>query len=146
MARRLTLLRGRSTDQGTPGVLLREDGSRVFHSLELPWRENQRRVSCIPAGVYPVGYIVTEKRPSGVYLVRAVVGRDSILIHSGNVAGDVTKGFESDVLGCVLGGQIRGYRRGQLAVLCSKPAIRMFVDEMAQVPFVLEVVWTSSPS
>ena len=143
---RLTLLRGPSTDQGTPGVLLRPDGSRIFYSLELPWRENRRRVSCVPAGTYPVRYVVTEKRPAGVYLLRLVLGRDSILIHSGNVAGDTEKGYESDVLGCILGGQLRGWRRGQMAVLLSKPAIRAFADELQRQPFTLEVAWTSSLS
>lgn len=142
----LTLLRSRSTDQGTPGTLMRSDGSRVAYTLELPWRENRRRVSCIPAGKYRARFVVTEKRPAGVYLLEGVPGRDSILIHSGNVAGDVTKGLESDVLGCILLGQVRGVRRGQAAVLLSKPAVRAFVDETQRQPISLEIAWTSSPS
>ncbi|HEY5962300.1 MAG TPA: DUF5675 family protein [Polyangiaceae bacterium] len=143
----LSLLRGPSTDQGTPGLLLREDGSRIAYSLELPWRENRRMRSCIPPGEYRARYVVTEKRPAGVYLLSGVLGRSSILIHSGNVAGDVDKGLESDVLGCILLGQVRGTRRGQMAVLLSKPAVRAFVDEMQRQPFMLEVIkWTSAQS
>jgi hypothetical protein len=142
----LTLVRGRSTDQGTPGALLRADGSRIAYSLELPWRANRRMRSCIPPGglppgTYPVRCVTTPKR-GDVYLVERVPGRDSILIHSGNVAGDVELGLESDVLGCILLGQARGHRRGQLAVLLSKPAIRAFMAEMDRRPFTLEVVWT----
>lgn len=88
----------------------------------------------------------TPKR-GDVYLVEHVPGRSSILIHSGNVAGDVTKGLESDVLGCILLGQVRGTRRGQMAVLLSKPAICSFMAEMDRQPFTLEVIpWTSAQS
>lgn len=145
---RLALIRGPSTDQGTPGVLLREDGTRLCHTLELPWRENRRMRSCIPpgylpAGEYPVRCVVTPKR-GPVYLVERVPGRSAILIHSGNVAGDVEKGLETDVLGCILLGQVRGRRRGQLAVLLSKPAVSAFMAEMGGRPFILEVIpWTS---
>ncbi len=142
----LTLIRGRSTDQGTPGILLREDATRVAYTLELPWKDNQRRVSCIPGGSYPVR-LVTTPRHGKVYNVQHVPGRDSILIHSGNVAGDTTKGLESDVLGCILLGRTCGARRGQRAVLLSRVAIRSFMDEMAGEPFTLEVVpWTLAQS
>jgi hypothetical protein len=148
---RLTLIRGGSTDQGTPGVLLRPDFSLMAYTLELPWRENKRCRSSIPPGIppageYPVRCVYTPKR-GWVYLVEKVSGRDSILIHAGNVAGDVEKGLESDVLGCILLGQKRGYRRGQLAVLLSVPAVRAFMDEMARRPFTLEVIpWISARS
>ncbi|HEY5960670.1 MAG TPA: DUF5675 family protein, partial [Polyangiaceae bacterium] len=108
---------------------------------------NRRMRSCIPPGVYPARYVITEKRPAGAYLLSGVPGRSSILIHSGNVAGDVTKGLESDVLGCILLGQIRGLRRQQLAVLLSQLACRLFVAEMDRKPFTLEVIpWTSAQS
>jgi hypothetical protein len=134
------VLRSPSTDAGTPGALLRPDGSRIAWTLELPWRENRRRISCIPPGTYGARYVVTARRPAGVYLLEGVPGRDSILIHSGNVAGDVAKGLESDVLGCILLGQQRGTRRGQRAVLLSKPAVRALADEMGRRPFTLEVL------
>lgn len=143
---RLSLLRGPSTDHGTFGALFRPDGSRIAYSLELPWRENRRRVSCIPPGTYPVRWIVTDKRPAGVYLLAGVPGRDSILIHSANVAGDVALGYESDLLGCIGLGLIRGVRRGQMAVLLSKPAVRALADELQRQSFDLEVSWTSALS
>ena len=148
---RLTLVRGPGTNQGTPGVLLRRDGTRMAFTLELPWRDNRRMRSCIPPGdlppgEYPVRCVVTPKR-GPVYLVQGVKGRDSILIHSGNVAGDVELGYESDVLGCILLGLARGTRRGQMAVLLSRPAISAFMREMDRRPFTLEVIpWTSERS
>jgi hypothetical protein len=145
-ARRLVLIRGASTDHGTPGLLLREDASLIAHTLELPWRENRRMRSCIPPGSYRARYVVTAKRPAGVYLLEGVPGRSAILIHSGNVAGDVEKGLESDVLGCILLGQTRGVRRGQRAVLLSKPALAAFAEEMKRQPLTVEIRWTSARS
>jgi hypothetical protein len=145
--RELRIFRGPSTDHGTPGILVREDGSLMAYTLELPWRENRRMRSCIPPGSYRARYVVTAKRPAGVYLLEGVPGRSSILIHSGNVAGDVEKGLESDVLGCILLGRTRGVRRGQRAVLLSKPAVAAFVAELGRKPFTLEVIsWTSALS
>ncbi len=134
----LTLLRAPSTEQGTLGILFRPDGSRMNYTLELPWKENLRRKSCIPTGLYPVKLVLSPRRGQ-VYLVLDVPSRDSILIHSGNVAGDVEEGWESDVLGCILLGEYRGTRRGQLAIFNSKVAIRHFMEEMTGKPLKLDV-------
>ncbi len=140
-------MRGRSTDQGTPGRLLREDGSRVAYTLELPWRENRRGRSCIPAGTYRCVY---SRRPRHglCYLVAAVRGRSNILIHSANVAGDVDKGYATELLGCIALGSYIGSKQGQLAVLVSRPAVSAFQREMAGETFTLEVreQWASSTS
>lgn len=141
--RRYVLQRGRSTDQGTPGQLLRADGTRVAFSLELPWRDNARSRSCIPAG----RYLCRQRRSprfGEVYAIEGVAGRSNVLIHAGNVAGDTSKGFASDVLGCVLLGQQLGTLRGQLALLVSRPAVSALQREAGGEPFTLEVrSWTS---
>jgi len=49
----LKLVRTKSDNKQTIGELWFE-GKRIAYTLELPWRENQRRVSCIPKGVYEV--------------------------------------------------------------------------------------------
>lgn len=38
-------------DEGTLGVLALPGGERLF-TLELPWRDNEPRISCVPAGEY----------------------------------------------------------------------------------------------
>lgn len=135
---RLLLVRAQSTEQGTPGMLMHEQGGRLALTLELPWKDNQRRRSCIPTGQYPVRLVQVPKHGL-VYCVGHVPGRDSILIHTGNVAGDVEKGLESDVLGCILVGEKRGYRRGQVAIFDSRTAFRKFMAEMNGRPFTLEI-------
>jgi len=56
---------------------------RRFCSVELPWKENQRSISCIPAGRYKA-----EKEIHGRFgkciRVHSVPGRSGILIHSAN--------------------------------------------------------------
>ena len=81
------------------------------------------------------------------YHVNNVKGRDSILIHSANFAGDVDLGFKTHLLGCIALGQKFGVVDGQLAVLLSTAAISAFHREMNRQPFDLEVMsWTSERS
>jgi hypothetical protein len=76
----LTLMRTRYPD-GTNGDLFADDF--VCHSIELPWRENLRNVSCIPDGKYKLAKRYTEER--GMHLeVMDVPGRTGILIHPAN--------------------------------------------------------------
>lgn len=84
-----------------------------FVTLEPPWRDNEKQVSCIPAGVYKV---IPRKSPKygNHYHVQDVNGRDYILIHFGNYAKDST--------GCILVGKrfsdING--DGQMDITSSK--------------------------
>ncbi len=142
--RRLRLLRARSTDQGTPGALLREDGSRLAWTMELPWRDNARQISSIPPGEY-VCRVRRSPHFGPVYEVTAVPNRTNVLVHPGNYGGDRAKGFPSDVLGCVVLGLHHGVLRGQLAVFVSRPAVSLLMREMQGAPFTLEIrAWTPS--
>lgn len=64
------------------------DGDTVIaKTLELPWRDNERSVSCIPEGSYEV--IKQPPKPTRNYTYfrvpdGQVSGRSSILIHIGN--------------------------------------------------------------
>lgn len=66
-----------------------------FATLELPWRENDKKISRIPPSKYEV-----EKRTSGKFgqhfILKHVVNRDFILIHKGN--------YVKDTSGCILVG------------------------------------------
>jgi hypothetical protein len=138
MAERIAnLCRLARSDQGTQGMLFYEGFN--CHTLELPWRDNQRSISCIPPGEYKC---VTRKSPRFglTYHVTEVLGRSYILIHSGNWAGDVNKGYKSHVNGCILLGQKAGWLQGQRAVLTSKPTIRRFMEFMGYEPFTLKIL------
>lgn len=64
-------------------------------TLELPWKDNLKKVSCIPAGTYRV---VKHKSPKfgECFWVKDVPGRSEILIHPG--------AFHKNTLGCILVG------------------------------------------
>ncbi|MCH8556910.1 MAG: DUF5675 family protein [Balneolia bacterium] len=78
--------------------LINESGEVKFkcRTLELPWRENKRTVSCIPAGRYQA---MRHQSPrfGNCILLFGVKGRSEILIHYGN--------FFHDTLGCILVGR-----------------------------------------
>jgi hypothetical protein len=77
-----------------------EAKERVFDflTLELPWKDNQRRVSCIPEGEYLVQKMPpTAKRKYEYFHVLNVPGRDAILFHPGN--------YTRQILGCILPGE-----------------------------------------
>jgi hypothetical protein len=57
-----------------------------------------------------------------------VPGREGILIHQGNLCGDVRIGFKSNVLGCVLVGDRLGVIGGQAAVLNSTATLRRLME------------------
>jgi hypothetical protein len=73
----------------------------VFHSqtMELPWKENQRRISCIPEGEYE---LKRYRRLSGKMSIEVykVPNRTAILIHAGNDATQDENG--ADTQGCIL--------------------------------------------
>jgi hypothetical protein len=131
------LFRTVTSDQGTEGIFA-TDGF-FCKTLELPWRNNQRSISCIPSGEYIVKIRQSPKYGS-VYWVTNVPNRTWILIHAGNVAGDVEKGFRTHVNGCILLGKKHGFLWNQRAVLTSRPTVRKFRSVMMDKTFKLIVV------
>jgi hypothetical protein len=132
-----TLQREASTDSGTFGILMLPDGT-AFQTLELAWKDNERQKSCIPTGTYQVA-LVNSPKFGPIYEVKGVQGRTSILIHSGNTAGNVEAGQKSDVNGCILLGKTRGNVGGQPAVLGSKNALQEFMQKLAGQSFTLSI-------
>jgi len=134
--KQVNLFRLQRSDQGTEGILVVDDFN--CKTLELPWRNNQPQISCIPAGEYNVEIRLSNKY-GRIYWVRKVPDRTYILIHSGNFAGDVSKGFKSHVMGCILLGKKRGFLGGQVAVLNSRITVRDFMETMDYEPFTLNI-------
>jgi len=131
------LTRFAMSDQGTEGQLITE-GFSCF-TLELPWRDNEKGISCIPPGEYQA--IITKTNRYGlVYWLPKVDGRTSILIHWGNYAGDPIKGLKTHSMGCILLGKLLGFLGGQRAVLNSRVAVSQFISAMNYEPFILKVL------
>ena len=134
----VTIIRTRRSDHGTEGVLIFNDF--ICYTLELPWRENIRNLSCIPTGEYDVKIRISPKY-GRIYWVMEVDGRTYILMHSGNWAGNVEKGLNTHTNGCILLGEKRGYLAGQRAVLLSRRAIRKFMDKLQEKDFKLHIIY-----
>ncbi|MBK7290114.1 MAG: hypothetical protein IPI78_07705 [Chitinophagaceae bacterium] len=75
---------------GTNGNLL-VAGKRICFTIELPWKNNQRQISCIPEGKYSLRKRYTQ-RFGWHLLVENVSGRSGILIHAANDALKEIKG------------------------------------------------------
>lgn len=133
----VSLKRVNSTDQGTHGILT--VGDLVFHTIELPWRDNASNISCIPVGEYKCRK-VNSPRFGSVYHVQNVPGRSNVLIHSGNYAGDTTKGYRTHSHGCILIGKKFGQIQGQDAVLLSRFALTELHNAMDGEPFTLIIM------
>ena len=94
----LLIIRDTFTDVSTIGNLYL-DGEWLCDTLELPYLDNQRNISCIPEGQYKVRLRTARESATRDYLhllVQDVPNRDYILFHIGNSA--------KDTRGCVLVG------------------------------------------
>lgn len=78
--------------EGTNGVITM-DGVLLCYSIELPWRNNKQRISCISEGRYLLTKKVFSKHGEQIAIPH-VIGRSAILIHSGNNA-------MRDLQGCI---------------------------------------------
>jgi pantothenate kinase len=118
------------TDIATIGKM-RFPSGLVLDTIELPWKDNEQMVSCIPPGQY-----VMSKRQSGVvnrtskgkytigWEVTKVQNRTFIMVHIGNTASN----FE----GCIGVGLGLGVVNGTWAILNSAKAFDLFMDEMTK--------------
>ena len=97
----LLIIRDTFTEKSTIGKLF-INGEEFCDTLELAWRDNQRSVSCIPAGEYKARIRLPRESATRDYihlLIEDVPDRSYILFHRGNTA--------KDSRGCVLVGQSR---------------------------------------
>lgn len=114
----ITIVRSATGKYGTFGTLL-VDNLPFCLTLEDPDNHNTPNVSCIPAGEYNL-IAAPSKRFGAVYLyIKDVPGRSGIILgHSGNTL--------LDTEGCVIIGQVWGYKDGIPAVLNSQATVDKF--------------------
>ena len=94
----LLIIRDTFTEESTVGELFL-NGERMCDTLENPYINNERSISCIPEGEYKVRLRLARESATRDYLhllVQDVPNRDWILFHRGNSAKDTS--------GCVLVG------------------------------------------
>jgi hypothetical protein len=107
-----------TSDNGTFGVWITD--KPLFTTLELPWKDNQKNVSCIPAGTYPVKKIYSMRFKRNVFLLSNVPNRDAVEIHVGNTV--------KDIQGCILVGM--EYSMADYAIVSSGIALDKLMSIM----------------
>lgn len=65
------------------------DGERFGYTLELPWKDNQPRISCIPPGLYEIRITHSNRFGRKMILVMNVIGREGIRIHNANIPNEL---------------------------------------------------------
>jgi hypothetical protein len=79
-------------DGWTDGMIFIK-GILLCRSIELRWANNERNISCVPEGVYPVA-IIQHPKFGECLQINGVKGRSGILVH---VANDAQK----ELRGCI---------------------------------------------
>jgi len=116
----LLLIRDTHSETSTIGKLYL-NGEMMCDTLENPWLDNQRNISCIPAGQYNVRLRLARESATRDYLhllVQEVPNRSYILFHIGNTA--------KDTQGCIL----VGLKREQDFVSNSRLAMDLLMKEI----------------
>lgn len=113
----MKLVRVARNQVATYGVLIQGDIPFAV-TLEDPWKDNARNVSCIPAGDY---YCKRVKSPKfgNTFEVSGVPGRTAILFHKGNL--------EDDTQGCILVGESFNPVLGRPGITASKEGFAEFL-------------------
>ncbi|MDA8155582.1 MAG: DUF5675 family protein [Actinomycetota bacterium] len=127
------LIRTTTGPGGTFGILHHEDGAPFLLTCELPWKDNQAQVSCIPAGVYQVQMQFSPHFQRTLPHVLNVPGREAVEMHAGNTI--------RDIKGCIALGAQFGILAGLPAVVLSQDALKAFLGNIGgEKEFTLEVV------
>ena len=116
----LLLIRDTHSETSTIGKLYL-NGELMCDTLENPWLDNQRNISCIPEGQYDVRIRLARESATRDYihlLVQEVPKRSYILFHIGNTA--------KDTQGCIL----VGLKRQQDFVSNSRLAMDLLMKEI----------------
>lgn len=133
-----TLQRRDWTDAGTFGEI--ECLGFKWATGELPWRDNQKHISCVPEGVYRAVWTFSPRFQRFTYLVQNVPDRDAIRIHPANWVGDKAMGFRSQLDGCIALGEGISYADKKPFLLNSAPAVRLFENRLKGETFTLQIL------
>ena len=118
------------------GVFGRLEGTNGFdcYTIERPWLTNTPKVSCIPAGLYPLTRRFFNKGGYEALEVGSVVARNDILIHVANTMNDVE--------GCIGVGSMLGFVNSMWAVVNSKATFTRLMEGLpVDEELELRVVW-----
>ncbi len=142
-----TLLRRASTEFGTPGELMLDNGWKCS-TLELPWHGNSKGISCIKAGGYVGRLYFSPHLAHNVIRFDDQSGRGDVECHNGNFAGDAALGHFTQVHGCILPGTAytsiimpNGTGRSQWGIQNSRATLDALLMQLNGEDLELTVAW-----
>ncbi|NLE03699.1 MAG: hypothetical protein GX638_02710 [Crenarchaeota archaeon] len=106
-------------DDFTSGILTSNIGilKQLIYTLELPYLNNQRNISCVPTGQYKLVKHTSPKFKE-CFLLENVKDRENILIHTGN--------YTKDTQGCIL----VGFKKQHNTILESRKALNYLLETL----------------
>lgn len=135
LERSVEIVREKGSSKQTLGSLTAKNGQSVFtcKTLELPYLNNARNISCIPVGTYTCKYTFSPRFLKWTYEIKNVSGRSGIRIHSGN--------YYTDIDGCIiLGNAFKDINRDNvLDVINSRITVNALEQFMGKKDFVLTI-------
>lgn len=137
----VTITRTKSNSKQVTGHLVATNGGAVYtcKTLELPWKDNAKNISCIPTGTYKVNYTFSPKFLKYTYEIKNVPNRSGIRLHKGNYAFKL-KGLP-DIQGCILLGKDYNDINNDnvVDIINSTVTVKSFEDFMQRKPFKLYI-------
>jgi hypothetical protein len=108
--------------KGTNGILY-DGAKKICNTIELPWRNNQKQVSCIPQGRYELKMRLTPRFGAHFWL-QNVPGRSMILLHAFNDALKESKGCIAPV------SRITGEGQGTFSRVTLEELVKLVYPEL----------------
>ena len=145
---KINIVRSRSTQEGTPGILTTDAGF-TCKTLELPWANNQSGISCIFADIYTGGIWYSPHLNRLVIRLEDKHGRQNCLVHNGNFAGEgvneVTQIHGCTEVGNGYGQLDNGTGRNQFAIEDSSATLALLIahikSNIGDDPFTVSYAW-----
>jgi len=135
----MKLVRYNFNKRETFGKLYKDDGDLVCYTIELPYKNNTKLISCVPCGRYELYNYNSAKFPNTVTLsnprtnvyVNAPnnIARSKILFHAANVS--------SQLEGCIAPGMLVGEVYNKPAVLQSRIAMKKILPLLKESGFLI---------
>lgn len=110
------------TDLATLGDLYL-NGKLFCKTIERPWMDNKRVLSCIPEGNYLISHYISPTQGE-CYLIHNVPERDGILIHAAN--------FVRELQGCIAVGLEHTVIQERIAVSSSRTALDRLIEALGK--------------
>lgn len=130
------IVRNPSDSKQTLGAFIAPTGKELFvaKTLELPWKANQPKVSCIPCGRWWVEQTWSPSHDEMRYEITGVPGRTGVRFDVAN--------FANQLLGCICMGNAHKDINldGNLDIIHSGETIAKFLKLMGGKPFWLNIV------